>query len=207
MNFLSMNQAVQPQLFHQFASGDRFHFNGEPFHFFVRIRPGDPQKALSAIEKIWTKAAPDFPLRYNFLDEDLNRFYAAEIRLSRIVGWAGGIAIFLACLGLLGLAALASINRTKEIGIRKVMGASVASIVALISRDFIRLVAIAFLLSVPLVWYFINQWLQGYYYHINISWWVFGLTGASIIGIAWLTIAFRAIKAGRDNPVNSLRSE
>ena len=200
MNFLSLDQPVQPQVF------DRFPFH-QPFRFFVRIRPGDPAKALAAIEQVWKKVAPDYPLKYNFMDENLDRFYTAEVRLNHIVGWAGGISIFLACLGLLGLAALTAANRTKEIGIRKVLGAPLTSIVALISRDFIRLVSIAFLLSIPLVWYVMNQWLQGYYYRIQISWWVFGLTGVAIIGIAWITVSYRAFIAGIENPVNSLRAE
>jgi putative ABC transport system permease protein len=200
IHFQAMDLAIQPQLFHAFAGGI-------PYHFFVRIRPGDPSKALAAIEREWKKAAPGYSLRYNFLDEDLDRYYTAEKRLSHIIGWAGGISVFLACLGLLGLAMLTALNRTKEIGIRKILGASVAVIVGLISRDFLRLVSLAFLIATPLAWYCMHSWLEGYYYRIELSWWVFALTGAGILGIAWITVAIQAFKAGRANPVESLRVE
>ena len=137
----------------------------------------------------------------------LDRFYKSEARWSNIVGWAGGISIFLACLGLLGLAALAVVNRTKEIGIRKVLGASLSAIISLLSKDFLKLVLIAFIIATPLAWYFMNKWLQDYAYRINISWWVFAVTGATIIIIALLTVSFQAIKAAIANPVKSLRTE
>jgi len=154
-----------------------------------------------------SKSNPDYPFKYNFLDEDLDRFYKSEARLSHVIGWAGGIAIFLACLGLLGLAALAVVNRTKEIGIRKVLGASVSTIINLISKDFLRLVVIAFLIATPVTWWLMNTWLQDYAYRINIEWWVFGIAGAAIIFVALLTVCFQAIKAARANPVKSLRTE
>jgi putative ABC transport system permease protein len=200
INFLSMSGPVEPQLFHQYGLG-------EPRRFFVRLRPGDPSAALAAIATAWRGVAPDYQLRDNFLDEDLDRFYTAEIRLSHIVGWAGGVSIFLACLGLFGLAALATINRTKEIGIRKLLGASLGTFVSLISRDFVRLVLVAFLIAAPLAWYFMSNWLQGFYFRIQLEWWVFGLAGVSIAGIAWVTVAGLAARAGMANPVESLRSE
>ncbi|TDW99070.1 ABC transporter permease [Dinghuibacter silviterrae] len=199
-HFQAMDQAIQPQLFHAFTGG-------MPYHFFVRIHPGDPSKALAAIQTEWDKAAPGYSLRYTFLDEDLDRYYIADVRLSHIIGWAGGISIFLACLGLLGLAMLSALNRTKEIGIRKVLGASLQVIVGLISRDFLRLVALAFLIATPLAWYVMHRWLEGYYYRIQLSWWVFALTGAGILGVAWITVALQAFKAARANPVKSLRVE
>jgi putative ABC transport system permease protein len=200
INFQAMNQAVQPQIFNEFSGGT-------PNIFFIRIRPGDPSKALADIEREWRKAAPGYSLRYNFLDEDLDRYYTAEKRLSHIIGWAGGISIFLACLGLLGLAMLTALNRTKEIGIRKILGASLSVIVGLITKDFLRLVSLAFVIATPLAWYFMHRWLEGYYYRIQLSWWVFALTGAAILGMAWLTVAVQAFRAGRVNPVKSLRTE
>jgi len=134
-------------------------------------------------------------------------FYQSEARWSNIVGWAGGISIFLACLGLIGLAALAVVNRTKEIGIRKVLGASLSAIISLVSKDFLKLVLIAFLIATPLAWYFMNKWLQDYPYRINISWWVFAFTGASTIIIALIIVSFQAIKVAISNPVHSLRTE
>jgi putative ABC transport system permease protein len=200
INFQSVSNAVQPQLFDAYTGG-------KPNIFFVRIGPGDPSVALADIEREWKKAAPGYSLRYNFLDEDLDRYYASEVRLSHIIGWAGGISVFLACLGLLGLAMLTALNRTKEIGIRKILGASLPVIVRLISRDFLRLVSLAFLIATPLAWYVMHRWLEGYYYRIQLSWWVFALTGAGMLGMAWITVAVQAFKAAIVNPVKSLRAE
>jgi putative ABC transport system permease protein len=146
-------------------------------------------------------------VKYNFLDESLNNFYKSEQRWSSIVGWAGGISIFLACLGLFGLVSLAAANRTKEIGIRKVLGASVTNIVALLSKDFIKLVTAALLIASPVAWYFMNKWLQDYAYRINIGWTVYVMSGIFAITIALITTSFQAIKAAIANPVKSLRTE
>jgi putative ABC transport system permease protein len=199
-NYADLHQQVQPQIF------DEFPFS-QPYHFFIRVKPGDPSKALALIQTAWKKIAPEYPLKYNFLDEDLNRFYQSEEHLSNIIGWAGGISIFLACLGLLGLAALAAVNRTKEIGIRKVLGASVSTIASLLSRDFLKLVLIAFVIATPLAWYLMNKWLQDYAYRINISWWVFAITGLLVVLISLVTVSFQAIKAATTNPAKSLRTE
>jgi putative ABC transport system permease protein len=158
-NYEALTDRVQPVLFHQFARGGE-----SPNFFYVRLQPGNSSKALAAIHSAWKKIAPEYPLQYNFLDEDINRFYKAETRLGDIIGWAGGIAIFLGCLGLLGLSVLAVVNRTKEVGIRKVLGASVSTIISLISRDFLKLVIVAFLISTPITWWLMNKWLQGYAY-------------------------------------------
>jgi putative ABC transport system permease protein len=201
-NYEALTDRVQPVLFHQFARGRE-----SRDIFYVRLQPGNPSKALAAIHSAWKKIAPDYPLKYNFLDEDINRFYKAETRLSNIIGWAGGIAIFLGCLGLLGLSALAVVNRTKEIGIRKVLGASVSTIISLISKDFLRLVVVAFLISTPITWWLMYKWLQGYAYRINIEWWVFGISCVAILFVALLTVCFQAIKAAIAKPVKSLRME
>jgi putative ABC transport system permease protein len=199
-NYADLHQQVQPQIF------DEFPFS-QPYHFFIRVKPGDPSKALAAIQTSWKKVASEYPLKYNFLDEDLNRFYQSEEHLSNIIGWAGGISIFLACLGLLGLAALAAVNRTKEIGIRKVLGASVSTIISLLSKEFLKLVLIAFVIAVPLAWYFMDKWLQNYAYRIQISGWIFLITGAATVMIALIVISFQSIKAAIANPVKSLRTE
>jgi putative ABC transport system permease protein len=133
-HFRSFHEEVQPQMFHHFA-------DYSPMKFFVRLRPGNPAEALALLENAWRNVVPDLPFTYSFLDEDLDAFYKAEARWGTIVGWAGGISIFLGCLGLFGLAALAAVNRTKEIGVRKVLGASVASIAGLLSKDFVKLSA------------------------------------------------------------------
>ena len=199
-NFLSFSSAIEPQMFQQFSSY-------QPFKFLVRIAPGDPTNTLAKLQSSWKDVARDYPFKYSFLDDNLNRFYAGEKRWSNIIGWAGGISIFLACLGLLGLAALAVINRTKEMGIRKVLGATLTSIISLLSKDFLKLVIIAFVIATPVAWYFMHNWLQDYPYRINIEWWVFAITGFATVVIALVTVSFQAIKAALANPVESLRSE
>ncbi len=199
-NFRPLSEKVAPQMFHEFA-------DYAPYHFFVRTPPGNPSAAIAAIEKAWKQLVPDYPLQYSFVDESLDNFYKSEHRWSGIVGWAGGISIFLACLGLFGLAALAAVNRTKEIGIRKVLGASVTGIIALLSKDFVKLVAIALIVASPLTWYFMNKWLQDYAYRINIAWTLFAIAGLFAVMVALLTVGFHAIKAAISNPVKSLRTE
>jgi putative ABC transport system permease protein len=199
-NFESLNHAVRPQLFTMPG-------NSAPDKFFVRIRSGDPTVSLALLQKAWKNVVADLPFKYSFLDEDLDRFYKSEERWSSIVGWAGGISIFLACLGLFGLAALATVNREKEIGIRKVLGASVSAIVRLLSGDFLKLVLIALVIASPFAWYIMHNWLQDYAYRIEIGWWVFAITGMIAVLIAFVTISFQAVKAAVANPVTSLRSE
>jgi putative ABC transport system permease protein len=199
-HFRPLSEKVEPQMFHQFS-------DYSPFKFFVRIKPGDPSKALATLNKTWSSLVVDLPFRYDFLDESLNNFYKSEARWSRIIGWAGGISIFLACLGLLGLAALAAVNRTKEIGIRKVLGASIPNIIGLLSKDFLKLVIIAIIIASPLAWYFMNKWLQDFAYRINIGWMVFIVAGLFTAALALVTISLQAIKAALANPVKSLRTE
>jgi len=199
-NYRPLSEGIKNQAFE--TSIDKGHN-----YFYVRIRPGNPSQTIAAMQHAWNSAMPGTPLKYSFVDEDVNNYYNAEQRWSGIVGWAGGISIFLACLGLLGLTALAAVNRTKEIGVRKVLGASVQDIITLISKDFIRLILIAFLIASPLAWYFMNKWLQEYVNRININWTVFLFAGAFVIVIALVTISFQAIKAAMVNPVKSLRTE
>ena len=199
-NYRSYAEEVQPQMFHQYE-------DYAPFKFLVRIQPGDPARALAKLESSWSELVPGFPFKYSFLDDDLNRFYRAETRFSRIVGWAGGISIFLACLGLLGLAALAAVNRTKEIGIRKVLGASVNGLVIMLSKDFLKLVILALVIASPIAWYFMNNWLDNFAYRVDIEWWVFALAGGAAVLIAFLTVSLQGLKAALVNPVKSLRNE
>lgn len=199
-NFQSLVEKIQPQLFKQFTGG-------RAKKFLVRIKPGDPSHVIDVMQKTWNDLVPDAPFKYSFLDDDLDNFYRSEKRWSSIVGWAGAISIFLACLGLFGLTALVAVNRIKEIGIRKVMGASTGSIVTLLSQDFIRLIIIALFIASPAAWYFMNDWLQSFAYRINIGWEVFVIAGIFAIAIALITISFQAIKAAMANPVKSLRTE
>ncbi len=199
-NFRPFSEKVKPQMFHQFA-------DYAPYKFFVKLSPGNPSLTLAYMQKAWTAVVADLPFKYSFLDENLDNFYKGERRWSSIMAWAGGMSIFLACLGLFGLAALASVNRTKEIGIRKVLGASVSGIIALLSKDFIKLILIALVVAAPAAWYFMNKWLQDFANRINITWWVFALAGVIALSIAFITIGSQAIKAAIANPVKSLRTE
>ncbi|MBD0288649.1 MAG: ABC transporter permease [Flavisolibacter sp.] len=199
-NYSSLSQEVRPQLFSLPS-----HLDARKI--FVRTQGGDPSKALSLLSQTWKSIVSDFPLRYSFLDENMNRFYKMEERWSNVAGWAGGISIFLACLGLFGLAALAAVNRTKEIGIRKVLGASVSVIVGLLSKDFLKLVLLAIIIATPLAWFLMYKWLQEYAYRITVSWWVFVATGILALVIAFITISFQAVKAAMVNPVKNLRTE
>jgi putative ABC transport system permease protein len=199
-NFTHAGEEVKPQMFCPFFD------QGRP-KIYVRIKPGNPTVPLNLIEKTWKNLVPDVPLQYSFLDEKIDALYKSEHKWSSIVGWAGAISILLACLGLFGLAALVIVNRVKELGIRKVLGASITSIVTLISKDFLQIVVIALFVASPAAWYFMHKWLQSFAYRINISWLVFIGTGAFAITIALITVCLHGIKAALANPVKSLRTE
>jgi putative ABC transport system permease protein len=150
---------------------------------------------------------PQRPFIYSFLDEDFNQQYQSDFRFRQIFTTFSILAILIACLGLLGLATYTAEQRTKEIGIRKVMGANVGNIVGLLSKDFVKLILIAILLATPLSWYGMNLWLEGFAYQVSIQWWVFLVAGVGSIIIALMTISFQSIKAALMNPVKSLKSE
>ena len=150
---------------------------------------------------------PGVPFSYGFLDEEVQKQYEAEIYLSKIINSFTLMAILISSLGLFGLAAFSAEQRNKEIGIRKVLGASVSGIVQLLSKDFVKLVLLAILLAVPIAWWAMNKWLQAFAYRISISWWMFALAGLLAILIALLTVSFHAIRAAIVNPVKTLRSE
>jgi putative ABC transport system permease protein len=162
---------------------------------------------LKSIESRWKSMAPGMPFSYQFMDDSFDNMYRAEQRVGTIAMIFSALAILIACLGLFGLAAFTAEQRTKEIGIRKVLGASVQGIVQLLSKDFIRLVVIAFVIATPLAWYFMNKWLQDFSYRVHINGWIFLLAGSIALLIALLTISFQAIKAALANPVKNLRTE
>ena len=151
--------------------------------------------------------SPDGPLNYSFLDERVNDTYQAEQRTGILLGIFAALAIFVACLGLFGLVTFTAEQRTKEIGSRKVLGASVSGIVQLLSKDFLKLVPTAIVIATPVAWWAMNKWLQAFAYRTNISWWIFAVAGIAAILIALLTVSFQAIKAAIANPVKSLRTE
>ena len=162
---------------------------------------------MSLIEKKWNETFPDFVFEYKFLDEKVESFYKQENRLGHLYRLFALIAIFLSCLGLYGLASFMAVQRISEVGIRKVLGATGASIVYLFSKEFVFLITIAFAIATPLTWYFMHQWLQNYPFRIELSWWIFMIGGVASIVIALVTVSFQAIKAALANPVNSLRTE
>jgi putative ABC transport system permease protein len=173
----------------------------------LRFSAGNTQQVIESIEKIWKQIAPGQPFQYSFLNEDFGRMYASEQRLAKIFYVFAGLAIIIACLGLFALTAFTAEQRTKEIGIRKVLGASVASIIILLSREFGKLILIAFAIATPLAWFGVDWWLKGYTYKAEIGWMIYALAGAVAFAIAWLTMSYQSMKAALSNPVNSLRSE
>jgi putative ABC transport system permease protein len=173
----------------------------------VRIKGKDAKQAISALQTIWNKQLPGQTLNYTFLDDDFAQLYRADAQVSEIVGVLAGLAIFVSCLGLFGLASYSAQRRVKEIGVRKVLGASVSGLVGLLSRDFMRLVAIAILIAIPVAWWAVNAWLKDFAYRIDVGWGIFVLASFLAIAIAMLTISIQSIKAALINPVKSLRSE
>lgn len=162
---------------------------------------------LDKLKASWVSVFPGQDFQYFFLNETVEKLYKSETQLSKLINTATGLAIFLSCLGLLGLAFFTVTQRAKEIGIRKVLGASVASVVGLLSKDFLKLVVIALVIASPLAYFFMEKWLSDFAYRIDISWWVFALAGMAAAGVAFLTVGFQSVKAALANPVESLRSE
>jgi putative ABC transport system permease protein len=173
----------------------------------VKITPGDLSATIAHIKKNYEAFFPGNVFDYTFLDENFNRQYQNEQLFSKAFGIFAGLAIFVACLGLFGLAMFSTIQRTKEIGVRKVLGASVSNIILLLSKDFIKLVFIASLIAFPVAWWVMNNWLRNFAYRITIIWWVFIAAGALAMLIALVTVSFQAVKAAVANPVKSLRTE
>lgn len=185
-----------------------FMLNNRWFNYaVVHVNAADVSSVLPSIEKTWKATNPNEPFEYSFLDDDFQRNYESDARTSRIVNTFTIISIFISCLGLFGLAAFAAQQRTKEIGVRKVLGASVSSIVGLLSKDFLKLVLIAIVIASPIAWYAMNHWLADFAYKVDISWWVFALAGLAAVTIALITVGYQSVKAALMNPVESLRSE
>jgi putative ABC transport system permease protein len=176
-------------------------------NIIVKIKSNDIAGLLNMMKKNWTNLKAEVPFSYSFLDKRFTETYQSEQKTGQILGIFAGLTILVACLGLFGLATFTAEQRTKEIGIRKVLGASVTNIFSLLSKDFLKLVLIAFLIASPIAWFMMNKWLQDYAYRTNISWWIFVLAAALAITITLITVSYRAIRAAFVNPVNSLRSE
>jgi putative ABC transport system permease protein len=180
----------------------------EPFSYIaVRVKEGKTNAAIASLENKWKTFTPATPFDFGFLDQKLDKLYQSEQQSGKIFAVFSVLSIFIACLGLFGLATFSAEQRIKEIGIRKVLGASVGNITGLLSKDFIRLVAIAFVIASPVAGYFMHEWLKDFAYRTNIEWWIFAMAGIIAIAIAVFTVSFQAIKAAVANPVKSLRSE
>jgi putative ABC transport system permease protein len=199
-HFESLHQRILPIVL--FQSPSTFGYG----NISVKIA-GNIPAALQQIEATWKRFLPEIPYQYNFLDESYAKLYDSEHRQGSIFTIFSCIAIFIACLGLFGLSAFTITQRVKEIGIRKVLGASISSIVQLISKDFLLLVLIAAIIAFPVAWYAMNNWLQEFAYRIDIAWWVFIIAAMVALAIAFATISIQAIKAALSNPVKSLRTE
>ena len=174
----------------------------------IRLKPGvNLPDALTKAGNIVKADYPGYPFEYHFIDDDFNQLFKTETLTGTLAGVFASLAIFISCLGLFGLAAYTAERRIKEIGIRKVLGATVAGLTGLLSKDFLKLVIISCLIAFPVAFLWSNSWLRGYQYHIDINWWVFAEAGISALVIALATVSYQAIKAALMNPVKSLRSE
>ncbi|MBS1915198.1 MAG: ABC transporter permease [Bacteroidetes bacterium] len=200
----SMHAAIGPLAFTS--------FNKRSYNIHVLLKPenGDGMVWKNAISKLQTsfkEIYPDDDFNYSFFDENIAKFYETEKRVSGLLNWATGLTVLISCLGLLGLVIFITTVRTKEIGIRKVLGASVSNIVSILSKEFILLIVIAFVIATPIAWWAVHQWLQDFAYRTTMSWWVFAVCGLIMLAVAMLTLSIQTIKAAISNPVNALRSE
>ena len=201
-HFESLHETVKPSYI------TLLHEGANPWYkIMARIKPTNQQQTIADIQHFYESYNPGFPFTFNFLDEAYQKQYETEARVSVLSRYFAGLAILISCLGLFGLAAFTAQKRRKEIGIRKVIGASVNNIAVMLSKDFLRLIVISLLIAFPLAWWLMNNWLQSYAYRIKIEPFVFIISGASVILITLITISFQAIKAAVANPVKSLRTE
>lgn len=203
-NYQSLRSSVTP--FALFHTSSKTYDIGTSY-VIAKIKSGDTRKALDGLAAKWKKFTSDTPFEYSFLDEEFDALYRADQRMGTVFNLFTVLALVVACLGLLGLTAYTAERRTKEIGIRKVLGASVPHVVGLLSKDMMKLVVIAAIIAFPVAWWYMNRWLEGFAYRIHISWWIFLTAGVAAVVIAQLTISFQAIKAAIVNPAKSLRTE
>ncbi|MEJ2196185.1 MAG: ABC transporter permease [Ignavibacteriaceae bacterium] len=198
-NFLSLHNEISPMcLIMPFVDLD---------YLYVRFTPGNLAEKITTLKNIWEKTNPGVPIEYRFMNDQLDQLYNNEQRLSSLISGFSGLAIFLACMGLFGLVTFAAEKRRKEIGIRKVLGASVSSIIKLLSADFVKIVLAANVIAWPVAYFALNKWLEDFAYRIHINWWMFAIAGVIALVIALTTVSFLAIKAATANPIKSLRYE
>jgi putative ABC transport system permease protein len=201
--FRSLHTEIKPLLY----SADAFSQSA----FQISLKPAADAEAwkttISKIEKAYKEVYAGEEFGYTFVDEVIAKFYKSEQNVSRLLKWSTGLAVFISCLGLLGLVIYTTNLRYKEMGVRKVLGASVMQLFGLLSKDFMKLVIVAFIIAAPLAWWASNQWLQNFAYRTSISWWIFAATIATMVLIALITLSFKTIKTALENPVKSLRTE
>jgi ABC-type antimicrobial peptide transport system permease subunit len=185
-----------------------FFLSNDAGNVLMKLNPAvSARKALSEIEAVFKKFNPAQPFEFKFADEEYSKKFFNEERIGKLTGFFAILAIFISCLGLFGMASFVAEQRIKEIGIRKVLGASVFSVWHLLSKDFILLVTISLFIAVPLAYYFMNDWLQGYHYRTGISWWIFAIAGAGALIVTLLTVSIQSVQAALTNPIKSLRTE
>lgn len=204
-NFVSKHRKIEPLIL-QLRSNPG-HFNFSLKYVAVKLNSTDMAGTVAAIEAKWKMLAPGRPFDYFFLDQELDQLYKAEEKLGRVAGLFSGLAIVVACLGLFALASFMAEERRKEIGVRKVMGSSVRQVVVLLTKDFTRLIVVAFTVACPLTWYLMDRWLNQFAFHIEMDWLTFLLAGLATTVVALLTISYRAVQAASENPINALRYE
>ncbi len=197
-NFKSLHQKVEPLVLHMLYNLD---------YVLVKVAPGSTANSLASIEQAWEKHNPNYPFEYHFLDEEYEQLYQSEKRMSDIFDYFTFFTLFIACLGLIGLINHMIEKRTKEVSIRKVLGASVSSILVLLSHEYVRLILIAFAIAVPVAHYFISDWLGNYAYRVDVPWWVYVVPGLLVLVVALLSVSAQTLRAARRNPVDSLRYE
>jgi putative ABC transport system permease protein len=173
----------------------------------ARLQTGTEKTVLEKTAKLWAEAMPNAPFEFDFLDASFARIYRSEAKMGTLLGVFTGLALFIGCLGLFALAAFTAEQRTKEIGVRKVLGANVLSITSLLAKDFLKLVILAIVIASPIAYYFMQQWLADFVYRVDLHWWMFAATGLAALIIAFITVSFQSIKAALTNPVKALRSE
>nr|HMQ64550.1 ABC transporter permease [Flavilitoribacter sp.] len=199
-NIASLHSAIKPLMMSPFPEYET--------EAGIKLKPGDDlPAALASVQTAWEKIFPDRIYESRFLERTIEHYYESESRLYGLFKIFAGLAILISCLGLWGLATFAAVQRTKEVGIRKVFGASTGGLVALLSKDFLILVAIALLVAAPIAWYGMHEWLQNFSYRIDIHWSIFAIAALSVLAIAFLTVSFQSVRSALANPIKSLRNE
>jgi ABC-type antimicrobial peptide transport system permease subunit len=200
-NLASVRSAIHPLVYY---AAPKF---GYVMHVALQPNPATWNSAITKMQAAWKGIYPDVDFDYTFLDKKIENFYKSDQQLSTLLTWASAVAIIISCLGLLGLVIFITNNRIKEIGVRKILGATVLQIITLLSVNFVKLIAVAFVIAIPVAWWTTHNWLQNFAYHTALSWWIFLLSGIIMITAALLILSIRAGKAAMENPVKSLRTE